>query len=456
MKTSTNSTAAPNEAQIEDALRYPGAVVRLGDCLEVLRSMPDNSVDSIVTDPPYGLSNVKPERITEAITAWAAGDRERVPDGRGFMGKAWDSFVPPPAVWDECLRVLKPGGHLVAFAGSRTHDLMGLSIRMAGFEIRDGLAWLYGTGFPKSMDVSKAIDKAAGAERESGRVPAAEVRNPKATGGGLDGTAGGTRPWIEEAMLRGYHEKAGDAPATPEAQHWEGWGTALKPAFEPITLARKPLVGTVADNVLKWGTGALNIDGCRIGDEVRANSPAGGATNNSASIGAGGKEGRQPTSAVGRWPANVVLDEHQAAALDEQSGNRQSRGRAAFDRGGYGGTVGLNRTDRRELGYGDMGGASRFFYCSKASSKERPEADGVKHPTVKPLTLMRWLVRLVTPPGGTVFDPFAGSGTTIEAAMLEGFDAVGVEMEPSYLPLIERRLERATIGSSAPTGGAVH
>ena len=435
MKTSTNSTATPNEAQIEDALRYPGAVVRLGDCLEVLRSMPDNSVDSIVTDPPYGLSNVKPERITEAITAWAAGDRERVPDGRGFMGKAWDSFVPPPAVWDECLRVLKPGGHLVAFAGSRTHDLMGLSIRMAGFEIRDGLAWLYGTGFPKSLDVSKAIDKTAGHWR--GRASGIISGNSAMSGGNYTRTDKG-------------------APITPEAQHWEGWGTALKPAFEPITLARKPLVGTVADNVLKWGTGALNIDGCRIGDEVRANSPAGGATNNSASIGAGGKEGRQPTSAVGRWPANVVLDEHQAAALDEQSGNRQSRGRAAFDRGGYGGTVGLNRTDRRELGYGDMGGASRFFYCSKASSKERPEADGVKHPTVKPLTLMRWLVRLVTPPGGTVFDPFAGSGTTIEAAMLEGFDAVGVEMEPSYLPLIERRLERATAGSSAPTGEVIH
>ena len=443
MKTpSTNSTAAPSEAQIEDALQYPGAVVRLGDCLEVLRAMPDNSMDSIVTDPPYGLSNVKPERITEAITAWATGDRERVPDGRGFMGKAWDSFVPPPAVWDECLRVLKPGGHLVAFAGSRTHDLMGLSIRMAGFEIRDGLAWLYGTGFPKSMDVSKAIDKSVGAERGTKEVPFA--------GSAYSANAGNWRPWMDEASKTGVRSVANDTPATPEAEQWQGWGTALKPAFEPVTLARKPLEGTVAANVLKWGTGALNIDGCRIGDEALP------AHTRDTKMGTFlGADGNVTPERTGRWPANVVLDEHQSAALDEQSGNRPSRGGAAFDRGGYGGTVGLNRTDRRELGYGDMGGASRFFYCAKASAKERPEVDGVKHPTVKPLALMRWLVRLTTPPGGTVFDPFAGSGTTIEAAMLEGFDAVGVEMEPSYLPLIERRLERATTGSSAPTGEAI-
>ena len=438
---SANPTAAPNEAQIEDALQYPGAVVRLGDCLEVLRAMPDNSMDSIVTDPPYGLSNVKPERITEAITAWATGDRERVPDGRGFMGKAWDSFVPPPAVWDECLRVLKPGGHLVAFAGSRTHDLMGLSIRMAGFEIRDGLAWLYGTGFPKSMDVSKAIDKAAGAER---------ARYVRPAFGGSFSDGNGTT----------YGTAIDGTPITPEAEQWQGWGTALKPAFEPITLARKPLEGTVAANVLKWGTGALNIDGCRIGTSGGGNSCPGGDLCKCVTDGTSCSPTKHPVlrreGEFGRWPANVVLDEHQAAALDEQSGNRPSRGGAAFDRGGYGGTVGLNRTDRRELGYGDMGGASRFFYCAKASAKERPEVDGVKHPTVKPLALMRWLVRLTTPPGGTVFDPFAGSGTTIEAAMLEGFDAVGVEMEPSYLPLIERRLERATTDSSAPTGEVIH
>ena len=166
------------------------ATINTGDCLAWLRSMPDSSVDSIVTDPPYGLSNIKPERIAEAITAWATGDRERVPDGKGFMGKAWDSFVPPPAVWDECLRVLKPGGHLVAFAGSRTHDLMGMSIRMAGFEIRDGLAWLYGSGFPKSMDVSKAIDKAAGVEGKRGPMKRGGERLARLGDGKRDG--GGT------------------------------------------------------------------------------------------------------------------------------------------------------------------------------------------------------------------------------------------------------------------------
>ena len=435
---SANPTAAPNEAQIEDALQHPGAVVRLGDCLEVLRAMPDNSVDSIVTDPPYGLSNAKPERITEAITAWATGDRERVPDGRGFMGKAWDSFVPPPAVWDECLRVLKPGGHLVAFAGSRTHDLMGLSIRMAGFEIRDGLAWLYGTGFPKSMDVSKAIDKAAGAERGTKDVP---------FGGAYFANAGNWRPWMDEASKTGVRKVADDTPATPEAKQWQGWGTALKPAFEPVTLARKPLEGTVAANVLKWGTGALNIDGCRIGDEALP------AHTRDTKMGTFlGADGNVTPERTGRWPANVVLDEHQSAALDEQSGVSKSsigRPRGASHGDGWG----MTQTGAE---YNDMGGASRFFYCSKASSKERPEVDGVKHPTVKPLALMRWLVRLVTPPGGTVFDPFAGSGTTIEAAILEGFDAVGAEMEPSYLPLIERRLERATTDSSVPTGEVIH
>ena len=428
---SANPTAAPNEAQIEDALQYPGAVVRLGDCLEVLRAMPDNSVDSIVTDPPYGLSNVKPERITEAITAWATGDREHVPDGRGFMGKAWDSFVPPPAVWDECLRVLKPGGHLVAFAGSRTHDLMGLSIRMAGFEIRDGLAWLYGTGFPKSMDVSKAIDKSVGAERGTKEVPFA--------GSAYSANAGNWRPWMDEASKTGVRSVANDTPATPEAEQWQGWGTALKPAFEPVTLARKPLEGTVAANVLKWGTGALNIDGCRIGDEALP------AHTRDTKMGTFlGADGNVTPERTGRWPANV--------ALDEQSGVSKSsigKPRGASHGDGWG----MTQTGAE---YNDMGGASRFFYCAKASAKERPEVDGVKHPTVKPLALMRWLVRLTTPPGGTVFDPFAGSGTTIEAAMLEGFDAVGVEMEPSYLPLIERRLERATTGSSAPTGEVIH
>lgn len=375
-----------------------GATVNTGDCLAWLRSMPDNSVAAIVTDPPYGLSNIKPARITEAITAWATGDRDRVPDGRGFMGKAWDSFVPPPAVWGECLRVLKPGGHLVAFAGSRTHDLMGLSIRMAGFEIREGLAWIYGTGFPKSMNVGKAI-VSGGRPEDIRRLAMGDDYQPSGRG------------------RVNYDHGAGSAmngKSVPAGTDWDGWGTALKPAFEPVTLARKPLEGTVAANVLKWGTGALNIDGCRIETSGRGES--------------------------GRWPANVVLDESQAAALDDQSGVSKSsigKPRGASHGDGWG----MTQTGAE---YDDAGGASRFFYCAKASKKERPVIDGVRHPTVKPLALMRWLVRLVTPPGGTVLDPFAGSGTTLEAAMLEGFDVVGVEREPRYIPLIEQRIERAS------------
>lgn len=406
------------------------ATVNTGDCLAWLRSMPDNSVDSIITDPPYGLSNFKPARITEAITAWASGDRESVPDGRGFMGKAWDSFVPPPAVWDECLRVLKPGGHLVAFAGSRTHDLMGLSIRMAGFEIRDGLAWLYGSGFPKSLDVSKAIDKDAGHWR--GRAGGVVSGNPSMSGGNYTRTDKG-------------------APITPEAQQWEGWGTALKPAFEPVTLARKPLEGTVAANVLKWGTGALNIDGCRVAHRNEADLAESAGKNRHADFGtkAGGNKVYGDYSMVertnydgtkGRWPANVVLDEHQAAALDEQSGVSKSsigKPRGASHGDGWG----MTQTGAE---YNDMGGASRFFYCAKASRKERPEVDGVSHPTVKPLALMRWLVRLVTPPGGTVLDPFAGSGTTLEAAVLEGFDVTGCEINSAYTQLAQHRIERAS------------
>ncbi len=390
----------------------PTAFVLNADCLAVLRALPDNSVGAIVTDPPYGLSNIKPERITEAIVAWATGDRERVPDGRGFMGKAWDSFVPPPAVWDECLRVLKPGGHLVAFAGSRTHDLMGLSIRMAGFEIRDGLAWLYGSGFPKSMDVSKAIDN--------------------------------WRPRMDEAGQTGVRVVAGDAP---EAEQWQGWGTAMKPAFEPVTLARKPLEGTVAANVLKWGTGALNIDGCRVGDETMTKARSTGTLlSSNASMNSGNYSREVIGTTTGRWPANVALDEHQAAALDEQSGVSKSSQRVGR-RSGKADATALGKfagQDSVTMGHDDSGGASRFFYCAKAGAKERPEVDGVKHPTVKPLSLMRWLVRLVTPEGGTVFDPFAGSGTTIEAAMLEGFTVFGAELSPEYAALCQARIDRAT------------
>lgn len=380
-----------------------------GDCIQVMNAMPANSIDAIVTDPPYGL---------------------------GFMGRKWDS-LPPSLEWAEaCYRVLKPGGHIVAFGGTRTWHRLAVAIEDAGFEMRDSLAWLYGSGFPKSHDVSKALDRMAGAERERVMVPtkAGNACNPGGIGG--EGRGG----WRDES-----------APATTEAAQWDGWGTALKPAFEPIVLARKPFPGTVARNVLEHGTGAINVDACRIGmtEDDRATYEAKcasviGLDSNRTGAAYGAWSGARTDSASpsGRWPANVVLDEHTAAWVDEQSGDRPSAGGAAFGVGGYGGTVGLNRDDRRELGYGDKGGASRFFYTAKAPRRERPNIDGVQHPTVKPLAIMRWLIRLVTPPGGTVLDPFAGSGTTIEAALIEGFDPVGIEMETDYLPLIQHRIDR--------------
>lgn len=371
-----------------------------GDCLEELKKIPDNSVDSIVTDPPYGLSNTKPAQVADVLRSWISGDTNVVPAKRGgFMGKDWDSFVPPPAVWEECYRVLKPGGHMAVFAGTRTQDLMGLSVRLAGFEIREQLNWIYGTGFPKSMDVSKAIDKAAGAERE-----VLSERPAYGIGG--------------KGILNGHSEGATakvTAPATDEAKKWEGWGTALKPATEPIVLARKPLEGTVANNVLTYGTGGLNIDACRVGDDVRPKGASTGEVLSENSSMSGPNTGRKVVGTVtGRFPSNVLLDEHAAEAVDEQKGT------SSF--------------------------FSVFKYQSKAPKKERPvieKEDGTKvqHPTVKPVALMEWLVTLVTPPNGVVLDPFAGSGTTLQAALNEGFDPIGVEQDADYIQLINKRLD---------------
>ena len=418
------------------------------DCLTALRDMPDASVDAVVTDPPYGLSNTTPDQVADTITRWVSGDREYLPTGRGFMGHEWDGFVPPVAVWDECLRVLKPGGHLLAFAGSRTHDLMTLGIRLAGFEIRDSVAWLYGSGFPKSLDVSKAIDKTAGAERTA--------LGPRVYAGGhiqrsspehLSPPIG----WFASAQ----GERTVTAPATDAARQWEGWGTALKPAFEPVTLARKPLTGTVAANVLEHGTGALNIDATRIGTSDKL--PTAGGTremgNQVYGKGLGVSSGRS-AELGGRWPANVVLDESQAAELDRQSGITRSSVRkpTGKDERGVSDTASrmtIRRKDSVQRGVSDSGGASRFFYVAKAPKSERPVVDGTAHPTVKPVTLMRWLVRMVTPPGGTVLDPFAGSGTTLEAAVMEGFNVTGIEREADYLPLIRARIDRATTALAA-------
>lgn len=482
-----------------------------GDCLDVLRSLPDASVDSVCTDPPYGLADHAPAVVAKALMAWASGDRDHVPDGRGFMGRDWDKFVPPPAVFDEALRVLKPGGLLLCFAGSRTMDLMTTSIRFAGFEIRDSIAWLYGSGFPKSLDVSKAIDKrraedvepvrvvcrairaamdAAGlrsrdlvehfdgchprlidhwAARDTDSQPALPrveqwetLRDVLGMPGDLDsevvrlnarkgtlGEAWQTAEVVGERTTglgtgRGAVSVIGDgdlrAANSDDAREWQGWGTALKPAFEPVVVARKPLAGTVAANVLAHGTGALNIDGCRIeGEPWKAHAATGLGSVKFFTEGDAPVIEKSPHGG-GRWPANVVLDESQAAALDEQSGTSTSRvGRPRGAAAGDG--WGMTATGAE---YDDKGGASRFFYVAKAPKRERPVVDGVAHPTVKPLALMRWLVRLVTPPGGTVLEPFAGSGTTIEACLLEGFRCVAIEKGDEYLPLILERIRRAT------------
>ena len=395
-------------------------IIHNGDCIETMNAMPPESVDAIVTDPPYGL---------------------------GFMGKKWDG-LPPSLEWAEaCYRVLKPGGHIAAFGGTRTWHRLAVAIEDAGFEMRDSLAWLYGSGFPKSHDVGKAIDKLAGAEREViGQSPYA-ARRPNPMGGS-----------VYEMNAAGYDVSADltvTAPATPEAAQWDGWGTALKPAFEPIVLARKPLAEkTVARNVLTHGTGAINVDGCRIGTDEKIAAHHGTA-NPRVAMGDGWGEGYQvgqaastPPNTSGRWPANVLLDHHAAAWVDEQSGVQKDG--VAVRRNGGGWQIGngliysesKNPGPAPDIGYGGSGGASRFFYTAKAPKRERPNVDGVQHPTVKPLAIMRWLIRLVTPPGGVVLDPFAGSGTTIEAALMEGFDPVGIEMETDYLPLIQHRIDR--------------
>jgi DNA modification methylase len=370
-----------------------------GDNRTVLKTMADNSVDSVVCDPPYEL---------------------------GFMGKRWDAsgIAYDTTLWAECLRVLKPGGHLIAFGGTRTYHRMTVAIEDAGFEIRDSILWLYATGFPKSLDVSKAIDKQAGTERE---VVGKATRH----GGG------------KSQIIKGDYNPPITAPATPEAQQWHGWGTAIKPAHEPAVLARKPLTGTVADNVLTWGVGALNIDGSRVatGEAWSRDGVAdSGMWSNKKRI-------PQESSPLGRWPANVILDEHAAEALDEQSGHSVSKATPRHNGEFKSFSKGKNYAHTAH-GHDDSGGASRFFYIAKASRAEReagldaPAGERANHhPTVKPITLMRHLVRLVTPKGGVVLDPFMGSGSTGCAAILEGMRFVGIDITAEYVDIAERRIQ---------------
>lgn len=381
--------------------------IKHGDCLEVMRGMADNSVDAIVTDPPYGLS---------------------------FMGKKWDYDVPSVEVWAECLRVLKPGGHLLAFAGTRTQHRMAVRIEDAGFEIRDMIAWVYGSGFPKSLDVSKAIDKAAGAQREV--IGNYEVTRDLSGGSWADlhGKPNG-------AVLHDI-----TAPATDAARQWQGFGTSLKPALEPVTVARKPLVGTVAENVLAHGTGALNIDGCRVPVDPEADAAQLRTMSRSQRDGDDGwgmstvsGDTPQVVRSDGRWPANLIHDggEEVLACFPD------TKGGVAVRRNSGGNTFGGDKPKPQmdDIGYGDSGSAARFFYCAKASKRDRDE--GNNHPTVKPTDLMRYLCRLVTPPGGTVLDPFMGSGSTGKAAKLEGLNFIGIEREAEYVAIAEARIVEA-------------
>ena len=335
-----------------------------GDCLEELKKLEDNSVDAVVTDPPYGLSNTKPQQVADVLKAWVTGDTVSVPAKRGgFMGKDWDSFVPPPAVWEECMRVLKPGGHMAVFAGARTQDLMGLSIRLAGFEIRDTLGWVYGSGFPKSQNISLQIEKQAG---KGGHTAKGFVTAGDYGGRGL--TSPDTK--VEHSPL-----------TMDEAKQWDGWGTSLKPAIEPILLCRKPLDGTVANNVLAHGVGGLNIDACRVPhNEPEDHAKRVAPKFSGAVYGYGGKNNslRSPAPA-GRFPANVLLDEHAAKEMDKQSGVLKGRVGMTKHGSGTNSVYGTYERSAQSLvtdGVEDSGGASRFFpvfkYQAKAPKKERP------------------------------------------------------------------------------------
>lgn len=404
-------------------LHYEDAGLRLwhGSNKDILPTFEAESFDSIVTDPPYEL---------------------------GFMGKGWDSsgIAYDVELWRECWRVLKPGGYLLAFGGTRTWHRIAVAIEDAGFEIRDSLAWLHSQGFPKSLNVAKAIASGTGRPEDIRRMAMGDDYEPSGRG----------RVNYDHGAASAMNGATADVSLPPEAQAWEGWGTALKPAFEPVIIARKPLRGTVAANVLAHGTGALNIDACRVAgavDEMRGRSgtasvPGGKTSSYRAHNPVGGIW--EPI-ASGRFPSNVLLDQSQAAELDKQ----------APDTGGSGKASGPSLREPTEAGvafgarrglvgepafYGDRGGASRFFptfrYEAKAPSSERPEVDGMIHATVKPLDLIRWMVRLVTRPGGRVLDPFAGSGTTGEAALLEGMEVDLIELETDHLPLILQRVRK--------------
>ena len=380
-----------------------------GDCLEVMPTLDADSVDAIISDPPYGLS---------------------------FMGKAWDHGVPGEVFWREALRVAKPGAHLLAFGGTRTFHRLTVAIEDAGWEIRDCVMWVYGSGFPKSHDVSKSIDKAAGSERD---VVGTKLGQP---GYSLTDGKGGLYGGGFGANGTGKGECQITAPATDAAKQWQGWGTALKPAWEPIIVARKPFVGTVAANVLAHGTGGINVDACRVGTQQTITIRNGDSGGN----GAYGRDDRkfERVNPPGRWPANLIHDgsDEVTAGFPDAGGGFGVRGKGGQTYANGKGFANTLAVTGQEIGYGDSGSAARFFYCAKASKADRN--DNNNHPTVKPTALMRYLCKLVTPLNGIILDPFMGSGSTGKAATLERFNFIGIDLSAEYVAIAQARIDAAT------------
>jgi DNA modification methylase len=496
-------------------------IVLNGNNIDLLKNYPDNYFDAVVTDPPYGLG--KEPNAESLMRDWLDKGYHEV-GGTGFMGKEWDAFIPQPIFWKEVFRVLKHGGHVVSFFGTRTYDWGVMAMRFAGFEVRDCIQWIYGSGFPKSHNIGKAIDKIEGNEREvvgEQIIPYKDkdrsVLQPK------DG-------WNDNSLKTRFDLTKGNS-------EWEGWGSALKPANEPIVLARKPLENglSIAENVLKWGTGGINIDGCRVGtyDEISNHSRGAYSAISKGKYGDSKEQETHQTEGqkLGRFPANLILTHHPECECEGlkkvkgqidkptnrtkfdgtwNEGNTGLRNNTNASREGYADENGKETIEdwdchedcpirildeqsgiskssdakrtRNTIGsfgmpdnstpeYSDKGGASRFFYCAKASKSERnkglegfeekqtiggggtynEEAAGkygsIKaeaknfHPTVKPIKLMQYLARLITPPNGIVLDPFCGSGTTGIACKLEGFEFVGMEQDPEYTKIAQARIE---------------
>ena len=424
-----------------------------GDCLQKLKELEDNSIDSVVTDPPYGIGFMNkewdsPKKHRELIEREQKRSEERHKEGKSPAKGTFTKGVQPGLPiggakegrwfqeWSEewakeAYRVLKPGGYILSFCAPRMYHRMTSGIEDAGFEIRDQLMWVFGSGFPKSHNIGKAIDKIEGNERE---VVGTKIHSQK-----------GVKVAEERTTIgAGAFGEPREANVTKGNSEWEGWGTALKPAHEPIVMARKPFKGTVADNVLEWGTGGINVDGCRIGysdnDDPRIGKGYEWESKAEPFGEAKTTQNKEGWNTEGRFPANIIFDEEAGKILDEQSGIT-SQGHWPKGKVKGFGEFGGGESSYEGVGPKDnvKGGASRFFYCPKASKKDRES--GNVHPTVKPTDLMAYLIRLVTPKGGVVLDPFMGSGSTGKAAVREGMNFIGVEKEDEYMEIAKTRIE---------------